>query len=180
MRGRAVDGVDAYLAWRHIDEGSGVFTALVPTLNGYQPDRTEWDDLRLVAVRHAVGLVTGIDNDLAAPGEDESNAQIVDVLATEKHLDTVSAARETVALRDLLACRLRDLVDGLGDERQVTRGEQHAHFVAANLDWLRECARYRERSGRPFVALHGTPSHPEHDCDSPPPYPAVAWWWQLR
>lgn len=77
---------------------------LATVVHGYQPDPAEWDGARLAAVRHAVGLVTGIDNDLASPGADEANAQLVDVLAAEQHVDPESAVRETVALRNLPGC----------------------------------------------------------------------------
>ena len=185
-----IDTVDAYLAWRHLDEGSGVFMALLPVLNNWPPDDNIWGDPRVAALRQGAGLVTGFDNDLVSPGAEDKRAQIPDLLAVERGLGIEEAARATVALRDLLTCRMERLSSRLTQETAAS-GEtpggwlsplgpgQFTHFVPANLTWLRASLRYRQRPGRMFTALETTAEHPAHDCDARPPYPAVAWWWDL-
>ncbi|TDD65914.1 terpene synthase family protein [Actinomadura rubrisoli] len=181
--GRAIGTLDDYLSWRFLDVCGPYFAAGTLVTGDYTLTSQEWFDPRAVAVRQAMGLLAGIDNDLAAPNPEPNSPNILDIMAEHHGVTRIEAVERAVALRDLLACRLEHLVTQLtarDGERLARHASDVAQMVRGHLDWYEFTHRYRERPGtiRP-ITLTPTTAHPDHDCLAPPPAPSAAWWWDL-
>ncbi|MFE9637188.1 hypothetical protein [Streptomyces sp. NPDC006463] len=179
--GRPVTTVNAYLSWRHLDDASPVYTPMPLATGNYTLSSEQWNDPRVIAVRHAMGLITGIDNDLSSPTPEPHSPHLLDILAAEADIPRPQAVHEAVALRNLLTCRLEHLVADLNANAKEPLGRyagQVAQITRGHLDWYEVTRRYRERPDRiPPITLSPVSGHPDHDCHTVLPWPAVSWWW---
>ncbi|MEU8967523.1 hypothetical protein AB0C89_38375 [Streptomyces sp. NPDC048491] len=114
--GRTVATVNDYLPWRVHDDSSSVYTDAVSAVPGLELSPAQGSALRLVAVRELMGVIGGIDNDLAFPPAEETSAHILDMLATEHGITRTEAIPHAVALRDRLTCQMARLADDLAND----------------------------------------------------------------
>lgn len=184
-------GVGEYLRLRWQKCGSGVLAAYTAPGAGYSLSAADLYDPMVRAFTAALFQACTIVNDLvsmakeAATGERDIN--IFSTLAADHHLDPLAALLKAGELYErvvLVMLRLQHRL--LADPRpsvaryaaELPQGLPAAiHFMATSSRYLTE--HKPDLAAVPNVTTTPTPVLWDPDDTTPPPYPDIAWWWEL-
>nr|WP_208885106.1 hypothetical protein [Streptomyces armeniacus] len=184
-------GLDDYCVMRlHAAGGEPTF-AMLEIANAAEVPAAEMDSPAVVALTEMAILVASLDNDFHSLAKEASREQtdqnLVNVLAHERDVPYEQALDDAFALRDRMLCRFLTL-----RERVLRRASRElaryltdlGHGIRGNAEWGLIVPRYLSlNSGAEGPGETAAPDRivwadrPRDSRAEPLPLPSLAWWW---
>lgn len=176
-------GVNAYLAMRIGPVGTYAALGYLDAAAGIEPPEAELRAPKALAASEAGIFAAGLDNDryslLKESAPDKAGYNLFNAFQHDHpELSPAQAVERAVGLRNRMMAvylRLREQIIP-GASEQLTRYFEALDLViAGNIAFGTRTLRYFAPDALPDVHITRTP--PSDLPAGPPPYPAIAWWW---
>jgi Terpene synthase family 2, C-terminal metal binding len=192
MSNTAPDSLDDLLHLRLLNAGGAASLSWSEITAGEEIPGAEFHSPAMRALKESSFLLMALDNDLLSYNRerliDETDLNVVMLLARLNHCPPEQAVHQAVALRD----RLTTLFLNLREQQQPALSAPARAYVAdlgyairSNLDWGAHSARYTAVTPRtqlpppnPAPIPLTLTDHPSDPSTEPLALPSIAWWWQ--